>query len=207
MEKSGSCPLSRHQLKWPSPFDPAKTSLVSNGRNNIMTTISETERKMDIHPKMVEDIFLWAMSVQGSADRVSKVLRLHALTEYYLDRLLALHLPNSEVVTCDSRFGYHHKRVLVESQRYLPAGVLESLKRLSALRNKCAHSLYPEISSADIEHMAEPIRTEYELTLADHAADRMERDEMHAFAWALFSEITLRIGPLEIVLHEAPRNA
>ena len=153
-------------------------------------------------PEVVEDILAWAYSTSGTNDNVSKLLRLHALTEHYLDRLLALRLKNPDMVVEDGRFSYHHKRVLVAALGALPPSIIESLKRLTALRNKCAHSAYPKIVDKDIRHAAQPIKKAFDITHQDHAKDGVLIDDLGAYAWALFAEITLRITPYEIALAE-----
>lgn len=153
-----------------------------------------------LRPEAVEDILVWACSTLGTNDNVSKLLRLHALTEHYLDRLLALRLINPDMVVEDGRFSYHHKRVLVAALGALPSSIIESLKRLTALRNKCAHSAYPKIVDSDIRDAAQPIKEAFDIAHQDHVKDGVPIDDLGAYAWALFTEITLHITPYEIAL-------
>ena len=151
-----------------------------------------------LNPRVVEDILVWACSTQSTKDNVSKLLRLHALTEYYLDRLLVLNLRDGDILVEDGRFSYHHKRVLVAALGALPPNIIESLKRLTALRNKCAHSPFPEIAGSDIRHAAQPIKDAFNIAHQDHANDGVSIDDLGAYAWALFTEITLRVTPYEL---------
>ena len=167
-----------------------------------MSSEDEQQRESTLHPKAIEDILIWAHSTLSTSDNVSKVLRLHALTEHYLDRLLALRLRKANAVLDDARFSYHHKRILVEALGALPSNILESLKRLTSLRNKCAHNAHPSITVAEIQHAAQPIKETYETVQKDHAKNGVSLDEMGAFSWALFSEITLCITPYEIAFAE-----
>lgn len=167
-----------------------------------MTNVDMSEDSKRLHPKAVEDIAVWATSVLSSNERASQVLRLHALTEHYLDRLLSLRLRNSSAVTEDIRFSYYHKRVLADALDLLPENISECLKRLNALRNKCAHSSHPAITDAEIAYAAKPIEAEYQQALKDQEKDGDKRNKMSAFAWALFSEMTLRITPLEIAFED-----
>jgi hypothetical protein len=153
-------------------------------------------------PEAVRDVLLWAHATQSTTDLVSRVLRLHALTEHYLDRAIKLHLRDAQQITDDARFTYHHKRILVSALGAMPESVDESLKRLSALRNKCAHSAFPSVTVEDVLYAARPIQTAYDLAMIDHRKDGVEVNEFGAYAWALFSEMTLHIAPLEIVLGE-----
>lgn len=162
--------------------------------------IDEEDKDADqLHPRMAEEILIWAHVTSGAKDNVSKLLRLHALTEYYLERILRLHVRNADAILDDGRFTYHHKRVVVEAVGGLPADVLESLKRLTVLRNKCAHDLVPEITQADIRHAAQPIWQAYEEARSDYVKDEVSSDEMALLSWAMFSQITLHLSPYEIV--------
>jgi hypothetical protein len=136
--------------------------------------------------------------MSGVMDNASKVLRLHSLTEYYLNRILSLRLSDAGSVLNDGRFSYHHKRLIVQALGALPSNVLESLRRLTALRNKCAHKIRPDITTADILHAAEPIEAAFKTTHDDHANDGVAIDDFRAYSWALFSEISLRLTPYEI---------
>lgn len=155
-----------------------------------------------LHPKILEDLLRWSFSMGGTKDQVSKILRLHALTESYLDRLLTHCLKNASVLIQDDRFSYHHKRVLAGALGVLPPNVLESLKRLTQLRNRCAHSAFPEIAPSEIQYVAQPIDDACKIALTDHCEDGVTLDEFGAYSWALFSEITLRISPIEACLAE-----
>ena len=159
----------------------------------------EDEEKIDLAPELVTDIVMWADTTGGTKDPVAKLLRLHALTEFYLNRALALHLDLPDLVIDDSKFSYYHKRVLAKSLGALPDRVIESIKRLSALRNKCAHSPLPKFSAEEILFAAEPIRIAYDNAIADHVKDGMNMNELSAYSWAIFSEMTLAISPREIV--------
>ncbi len=163
-----------------------------------MANGDEQVDKARLHPRVAEEILIWARVTSGTNDNVSKVLRLHALTDYYLERILQLHLKDAGAVLEDGRFSYYHKRLLVEAIGALPTNVLESLKRLTVLRNKCAHSLLPEITESDVRHAAQPILEAVETVRIDCAKDGISVDEMGLFSWALFSEISLRITPYEL---------
>lgn len=164
-----------------------------------MTLESRAElEETGLHPRVIEDILLWEKSMTGRLDNASKVLRLHALTEHYLDRILSFHLRDASVILNDGRFTYHQKRLIVQALGALPSNVVESLKRLTALRNKCAHKLQPDITTSDILHAAEPIEGAFKTTRDDYANDGVEIDDFRAYSWAIFTEISLRLTPYEV---------
>lgn len=164
--------------------------------------MSEDNHQESLHPKAAEDLWVWAHSTHGTNDKIARLLRLHALTEHYLDRLLALRLKDANLIVEDGRFSYHHKRILVAALGALPPNIIESLKRLTSLRNRCAHSAHPDITNADIRHAAQPVKDAFETAHRDHANDGQQLDNFGAYAWALFSEITLRVAPYEVVFAE-----
>lgn len=162
-----------------------------------MSTDSPEITNCKVHPAVAREIAAWTASIFGSSDRPSKILRLHALTESYLDRLLGAYLVKADVVIEDARFGYHHKKALVNGMRLLPPNVIESLSRLNALRNKCAHSAFPGVSDDDVRHAAAPIQNAVDVTVKDYETDGVKTDFVNIYAWAIFSEVTLRIPPTD----------
>ena len=156
-----------------------------------------------VNEAIIEEVLRWARSTLETNDSVAKILRLHALTEHYLDRTLTLHLVDAKLILSDGRFTYHHKRLLVGALGVFPIRVLDSLKRLSSLRNKCAHSAFPSISAADVLHAAEPIQKSFDNTRTDCLNDGLQIDEFQTYAWALFTEISLTVKPLEMFVAQA----
>lgn len=133
-----------------------------------------------------------------AGDNVSKVLRLHALTENYLERMIILRLKHGEKITNDSRFSYHHK-LQIANAFGMNGTLVGALRKLSALRNECAHSRKPEITIKKILDIAAPLKSKFNKELLDVDG---EFPELTALAWLLFTELSIIVAPMEAVLPE-----
>lgn len=51
------------------------------------------QQPSSLHPKVVEDILEFVHVIGGKTDDIARVLRLHALTEFFLDRIIRLRIP------------------------------------------------------------------------------------------------------------------
>lgn len=162
----------------------------------------DSEDDQAIPKEVVEEIVILYTTVFESKGRPGQILRLHALTEWYIERLLGILLKKPDVIINNQRFSYSHKLKIVQSLNGLPERIIDALRRLSKLRNECAHSMYPVISDEAILEASQPITKEFKLTLQDHKNDRMEKDIFHAYVWALFSELSLAVTPFKIVYDE-----
>jgi len=57
--------------------------------------------------------------------------------------------------------------------------------------------MFPDIKEEEILDAAQPIKRQFNLALRDHETDGLKRDVFHAYAWALFFELSLKVAPLE----------
>ncbi|WP_133510378.1 hypothetical protein [Candidatus Thiosymbion oneisti] len=160
------------------------------------------EASDELPREAAEEILILYKTVFESKDRPGQLLRLHALTEWYIERILSMFLRKPDIVIKDSRFTYSHKLKIVQAQNGLPDRVLDALRRLTKLRNECAHSMYPVISDENIIDAAQPIKKEFNLTVRDRENDGLEHDAFHTYVWALFSELSLAVVPLETAYDE-----
>jgi uncharacterized protein YutE (UPF0331/DUF86 family) len=126
-------------------------------------------------------------TVSGSTDPVAQVLRLHALTEYYLEQIIETQMRNGNIIINDNRFGYYHKLQLVNALGLLDPGLLGVLRKLSQLRNNFAHHRAPIVSKKDIRQVAKPLEAKYKL-----AFHRMteEPKELLALAHVIFDQFS-----------------
>ncbi len=90
-------------------------------------------------------------------DPVLTILRVHLLTEHYLERLIHLSLPRADRVINAARLSYYQKLILVDSCNVIPDQLIQSLKGLNRVRNHCAHELEKTISWSEVELIAQPM--------------------------------------------------
>ncbi|HEX6590058.1 MAG TPA: hypothetical protein VF039_13720 [Longimicrobiales bacterium] len=94
-------------------------------------------------------------------DPVLSLLRLHLLTEYYLERLLANVLPRADRLTEKGRLSYAQKVSLVHALDVIDDRTIASLRGLNAVRNACAHEMDRAITLADIDRFGRPLGADY----------------------------------------------
>ena len=134
----------------------------------------------------------------NAGDNVSKVLRLHALTENYLERMIILRLKYGEKITNDSRFSYHHK-LQIANAFGIDGNLVGALRKLSSLRNECAHSRKPEITTEAILEISAPLQSKFKKALLEIEGDF---PELTALAWLIFTELSIIVAPIETVFPE-----
>lgn len=161
--------------------------------------MNSQEHDDTVPPYVAKEILEYVYTMMHAKDAASKVLRLHALTEYYLDRLLNLSLKQGEVVTSDDRFTYYHKIKIAHALGLLGTGLVGCLRKLAKLRNRCAHELVPQVTMEEAQEIGRLLGPRYELALQEHSG---ENKELSALGWALFEELSIKVGPLEAFLEE-----
>jgi len=109
-----------------------------------------TENEKKLLSEVVVEVREFYEALSGSSDPVAQVLRLHALSEYYLDQLIELQFRNGNIITCDKRFGYYHKLQVINALNLLDSNLVGVLRKLSQLRNNFAHQRVPIVRIKDI---------------------------------------------------------
>ncbi len=88
-------------------------------------------------------------------DPISFVLRIHLVTEHYMNRFLVACLPKCEQFLGKDavKLGYHEKARIIGSLDILPQEVIHFLLDLNALRNQLAHNLDRDITKDDVDKL------------------------------------------------------
>ncbi|MCK4394397.1 hypothetical protein KAX17_15960 [Candidatus Bipolaricaulota bacterium] len=105
---------------------------------------------------------------------ILSVLRIHLLTEYYLERIINLQLPRGDKLLGNTNLTYAQKLGLVEALTVLDDKAVQSLRNLNRIRNRCAHEMNREITLADIDLIARPLRGEHTRLRRNYAAQLPE---------------------------------
>ena len=103
--------------------------------------------------------FLKAM--KGHSESVSKILRAHLLTEYFLDQIINDTLPKGYILTEESKFTFSNKLLIVKSLDIISNEVIVAIKNLNRVRNSCSHQMDYNISEADIDLIGRPFGKKY----------------------------------------------
>lgn len=116
----------------------------------IKSQVGETPKTpLDAHRQRGMKDFFSALS--GIDDSVLLLLRAHLISENLLERIIELELERGDRIIADGNYSYHQKLVLVHALDTVNDGIIQSLKNLNKVRNKCAHELAQHIGNAEIE--------------------------------------------------------
>ena len=152
------------------------------------------EPSATLHPKVVADIIDFANVIAGSDD-AARILRLHAATEFLLDRLLALHLKSPKCIIENDRFSYYHKLQLAIAFQAVDSTTVGALRKLTTLRHRCAHSRKPEVGAEELDAIGIVFGASYRDTANDYDG---EHRQFRALAYVLFTRLSDQITPREI---------
>lgn len=150
---------------------------------------------MAVHPKTVADLMEFVHVIGAPMDDATRLLRLHGLSEYFLERILARHLPNGSLLIDDERFGYYHKLQVAIALGALDAATVGALRKLSKVRNRCAHERKPAVEIREIEEIGQILNPLFAKAMSDFEG---ENREFRALAWALFTRLSNQTTALEI---------
>ena len=90
-------------------------------------------------------------------DDALKVLRLHLFTEYFLNEILIAYLRTDQKGLQRAGLRYGQKVTLTEISRILEKDCCDLLRKLNSLRQKVAHELEYQVSTADKKALTEGI--------------------------------------------------
>lgn len=104
-------------------------------------------------------------------DPVLSILRVHLLTEHYLEQIFLLSLPRGDKLLGDGELSYAQKLKLAEALGVLPDRIVQVLRNLNRLRNRCAHEKNRKISASDVESVGRSLGREFTQLKRDHVDD------------------------------------
>lgn len=148
-----------------------------------------------MHPTMTSDILEFVHVIGSSSDDVARILRLHSMCEFFLERIVSSRMPGGALIVEDERFSFYHKLQIVSALGGLDSGTIGSLRKLSKLRNRCAHERKPQITSAELIEIGTIAGQHFSMALADFKG---EHQEFRALAWAIFKNLSAQVTAPEI---------
>ncbi len=92
---------------------------------------------------------------------VLSILRVHLLTEYYLERIIAIKLPRGDRLLEDGGLSYAQKIALVDSFSIVEDSLIAALRGLNKVRNRFSHEFNKAIDASDIDVVGRPFGVEY----------------------------------------------
>lgn len=94
---------------------------------------------------------IYNAEVAVATDPKLHILIVHLYVEHLLERLLATKLKSTRALFGKNGFSFEKKVLLVEALGGLNAQRLDSVRKLNALRNACAHKFKYHPSAAELE--------------------------------------------------------
>jgi hypothetical protein len=149
-----------------------------------------------MHPRVEADVLEFIHVIGSPIDDATRLLRLHGLAEYFLERILVRRLPDGELLVGDERFGFYHKLQIALSLRELNSQTVGALRKLTKLRNRCAHERKPVIEVAEIVEIGNIVGPLFNKAMSDFEG---ENREFRALAWSLFTELSHQTTTREMV--------
>lgn len=146
-------------------------------------------------PVYRQEYALFRRACNPAQDPILTILRVHLLTEYYLERLINLFLPRGDRVNDDGGLSYHQKLALVYSFDVLSDRTVQCLKGLNKIRNRCAHEIDKAISMSEVELIGRPL---------GEKCTAFRRESNHSVPMFLFKILSYTSGHLaaEVAGHE-----
>ena len=148
-----------------------------------------------MHPKTIEDILEFVHVIGASSDDVARILRLHSMCEFFLERIISSRMPGGTALVDDERFGFYHKLQIVVALGGLDSGTTGALRMISKLRNRCAHERKPQVSPTELVKIGTIAGSHFSVALADFEG---EHREFRALAWAIFKNLSAQVTAPEI---------
>ena len=145
--------------------------------------------------KLEADLLEYVHVIGASSDDVARVLRLHSMCEYFLEQVILSRMIDGSVVVEDDRFTFHHKLQLAKALGGVDSATHAALRKLTKLRNRCAHERRPVIRPADLLEVGNASGPHFEKVLAETEDPHRE---FRAVAWAIFTNLSALSSAKEI---------
>jgi hypothetical protein len=148
-----------------------------------------------MHQKTMTDLMEFVHVIGAPVDDATRLLRLHGLSEYFIERILIHRLPKGSLIAKDERFSYYHKLQIAVALKALNPQTIGALRKLTKIRNRCAHVRKPVVEIQEIIEMGRIIGPLFERAINDYEGDNKE---FRALAYALFTELSNQTTAVEI---------
>ena len=106
---------------------------------------------MQLDEIRARELAIYMEEVAAAIDPKLHILIVHLYVEHLLERLLATKLKSTKVLFGKNGLGFDKKVLLVEALGGLTPQRLDSVRKLNALRNDCAHKFKYHPNAAELQ--------------------------------------------------------
>lgn len=140
-------------------------------------------------------------SLEDVPDSLSVLLRTHLFIKQGLERIIRARLPKPEKFLKNGRFTFNQKLLLVECLEIFDEKTVQSIRKLNAIRNDCAHQLEARISRKVIEELANTQRPWFT------EVKRQNPDDHDEWLGRLLPRLAGMVGGFVLTVDHEPNNS
>lgn len=123
---------------------------------------------MNINEKMKEEMDIFFKEIGRAADSKYGILISHLYVESLLERYIQAKLPKKEFLAGKNGLGFNDKLNLVCAFGEIDPQLSDSLRKLTSIRNNCAHVFAHEIADDEVEAYGRTLGKDYKRLLNDY---------------------------------------
>ena len=97
------------------------------------------------------ELILYKQEVESATDPKLHILIVHLYVEHLLERYLAVNLKTTKRLFGKNGLSFEKKLLIVEAMGGLTPQLIDSIRKLNALRNGCAHQFQYKPTDEDLE--------------------------------------------------------
>jgi hypothetical protein len=174
---------------------PAWSPLEDGATSHVGYASSESEAMEKAKAATYEMLSSFDKYVRGTTLGKSEVIAVHLLLEHILVRCLYAVLPKPDSLFRNRTLSFSLLISLCEALSVFDAGVADILRKVNALRNKCAHRLVFHPSATELEELYSSL---WKISPTDPAAEEEEEADPWPLLWDLLERRAIELGATEI---------
>ena len=116
---------------------------------------------MNLRSKLDEELKIFESEIEKASDSIYGTLIAHLYLEHLLDRYLKTRIPHEPSLFGQHGLSFAKKLKLAKGLGEIEAQLIDSLAKLNAIRNDCAHVFGHQITSEQVEALGRTLGNEY----------------------------------------------
>jgi len=146
---------------------------------------------MSIDEQLQTELAIFEAAIGKASDSIYGALIGHLYVEHLLDRYLKTKLPNEAKLFSENGLSFTNKLKLATGFGEIDPQLLDSLAKLNAIRNKCAHVFGHQIAQKQVEALGSTLGKDYKRILGEYP--EAEVGAIAPIIWAICGRV-LRVA-------------